>query len=310
MRSHRPGAAAAGANRNAQFIVALSVGICIGFCLAVGSSYRNALRAAEECHGHLSHASSADGCPACPACAASDAVDGRPTGELQATLLRTLQQVAPQKEVLVAISNWDMLHCWRDGGKCKVGMLQYWVQSVKNSGVKNYVVVALDRKLADWCEQHDVPYYYKDLQPTAAQMKTGSNHAISGLKFKVIDDFLLLGWNVLLSDVDVIVLSDPFAGDRLTRDADVEGMSDGFDDRTAYGYIEGFDDASMGWARYAQTIRHFVFNSGLFYIRSNTRTVELMQRIAKKLEQAPHSWDQSVYNEEIFFMPHGCKHTL
>lgn len=34
-------------------------------------------------------------------------------------------------------------------------------------------------------------------------------------------------------DVDVVTLQDPFAF--LARDSDVEGLSDGFDERTAYG---------------------------------------------------------------------------
>lgn len=38
----------------------------------------------------------------------------------------------------------------------------------------------------------------------------------------------------------------------LYRDHDVEGMTDGFDEPTAYGHIDGIDDPSMGWARYAQ----------------------------------------------------------
>ena len=29
-------------------------------------------------------------------------------------------------------------------------------------------------------------------------------------------------------------------------------MSDGFDAGTAYGHIDGIDDPTMGWARYAQ----------------------------------------------------------
>lgn len=35
----------------------------------------------------------------------------------------------------------------------------------------------------------------------------------------------------------------------LTRDHDVEGMTDGFDAATAYGQIEGYEDPSMGWSR-------------------------------------------------------------
>ena len=44
-------------------------------------------------------------------------------------------------------------------------------------------------------------------------------------------------------------------------------MSDGWDHGTAYGYNDVADDQSMGWARYAHSMRIFVFNSGLFYIR-------------------------------------------
>jgi hypothetical protein len=48
--------------------------------------------------------------------------------------------------------------------------------------------------------------------------------------------------------------------EHLYRDSDVEGMTDGFDERTAYGGIEGFQDKSMGWSQYAQYYKHFNFN--------------------------------------------------
>jgi hypothetical protein len=44
------------------------------------------------------------------------------------------------------------------------------------------------------------------LQVDKVQEGTGSNHAISALKFKIIREFLDLGWNVLLSDVDIVVV--------------------------------------------------------------------------------------------------------
>ena len=43
-------------------------------------------------------------------------------------------------------------------------------------------------------------------QVDRAQAGTGDNHAISALKFKIIREFLELGWNVLLSDVDIVVV--------------------------------------------------------------------------------------------------------
>lgn len=80
-------------------------------------------------------------------------------------------------------------------------------------------------------------------------------------------------------------------------------MSDGFNKPTAYGAIEGFDDPSMGWARYAQAYKHFNLNSGLFYVRANNRTIELMQRLDTRLAKEKY-WDQTAYNEEIFFLSH------
>ena len=44
------------------------------------------------------------------------------------------------------------------------------------------------------------------------------------------------GWQVLLSDVDVLWMQNPFTLPSLYRDSDVEGMTDGWDDVTAYGY--------------------------------------------------------------------------
>ena len=99
-----------------------------------------------------------------------------------------------------------------------------------------------------------------------------------------------------------MTLQHPF--DHLHRDSDVEGMTDGDNANAAYGEIYGVDDASMGWSRYAQGTRHMAFNSGLFFIRANERTVDLLTRIADKLS-AQHAWDQSVWNEFIFFLSHG-----
>lgn len=61
----------------------------------------------------------------------------------------------------------------------------------------------------------------------------GENHAVSGLKFRILRRFLDLGYAVLLSDVDIVTLQNPFKF--LARDCDVESMSDGWDNATAYG---------------------------------------------------------------------------
>ena len=52
-----------------------------------------------------------------------------------------------------------------------------------------------------------------------------------------------------------------------------------------------------------QSTEHLNMNSGLFYLRANERTLGLMQRIAARLSKEK-AWDQSVYNQEIFFLSH------
>ena len=117
------------------------------------------------------------------------------------------------------------------------------------------------------------------------------NHGISSQKFHLLREFLTLGYSVFLSDVDVAWLANPWPA--LARDADVEGLSDGFDERTAYGYIDGIDDPGMGWARYAQTVRIFVLNSGLFYIRPSPRTAREWMFSLRSLMRAPMALKES-----------------
>jgi hypothetical protein len=55
--------------------------------------------------------------------------------------------------------------------------------------------------------------------------------------------------------------------------------------------------------RFAQKYVRFNMNSGLFYIKSNPRTIELMQRLETRLAREKY-WDQTAYNEEMFFLSH------
>ena len=120
----------------------------------------------------------------------------------------------------------------------------------------------------------------------ASLIRTGStdNHATSGLKFKILVDFLSIGCSVLLSDVDVIWLANPF--NFLYRDTDVEGMTDGWDEPTSYGYDYG-----------AGSFRVFARNSGMFYLQATHESNQMMKRLARRME-TEGTWDQTAYNEE------------
>ena len=117
-------------------------------------------------------------------------------------------------------------------------------QTVEKAKVPNFLIVAIDTQLRDYLTEKGVNVYYKDIQVrslrsfgseyrcsrmlpcamilgsrsamlkvglgfaqiTKSQKDTGENHAISALKFEIIKEFLLLGWNVLLSDIDIVVV--------------------------------------------------------------------------------------------------------
>mmetsp|Transcript_11613 Transcript_11613/g.20910 ORF Transcript_11613/g.20910 Transcript_11613/m.20910 type:complete len:402 (-) Transcript_11613:357-1562(-) len=212
-----------------------------------------------------------------------------PRNELE----KTLRLIAPNKELLVAISNKNML--WDN-------MLNSFVNGIKKSGFTNYLIVALDEETRKWCIENNVNAFLISVIIPDSQKGTGDNHAVSSMKFGILKQFLELDYSVFLSDIDVCILQNPF--DHIYRDSDVEGMSDGFDPPTAYGAIDGFDDPSMGWGRFAQFYKHFNMNSGLFYLRANKRTIELMTRLETRLSKEKY-WDQTAYNEEIFFLSHG-----
>ncbi|XP_039792754.1 arabinosyltransferase RRA3-like isoform X2 [Panicum virgatum] len=207
-------------------------------------------------------------------------------------LAKILEQVAVKKELIVALANSNVKE-----------MLEMWFTNIKRAGISNYLVVALDDSIENFCKSNDVPVYRRDPDDGIDNIgKTGGNHAVSGLKFRVLREFLQLGYSVLLSDIDIIFFQNPF--NYLYRDSDVESMSDGHNNMTAYGFNDVFDEPSMGWARYAHTMRIWVYNSGFFFIRPTIPSIELLDRVAGRLSREPKSWDQAVFNEELFFPSH------
>lgn len=215
-----------------------------------------------------------------------------PDESVNPRLAKILEEVAVNKELIVALANANVK-----------AMLEVWFTSIKKVGVSNYLVVALDDEIESFCKSNGVPVYKRDPDEGIDSIgRTGRNHVVSGLKFHILREFLQLGCSILLSDVDIVYLQNPF--DHLYRDSDVESMSDGHDNMTAYGYDDVFVEPSMGWARYAHTMRIWVFNSGFFYIRPTLPAIELLDRVAGRLAKEPKSWDQAVFNEELFYPSH------
>ena len=126
-----------------------------------------------------------------------------------------LQKIASDHEVLVAISNFKLV-AWG-------GMLNTWIEQVQQAKVKPWMVLAIDQELYDYLTARNIPVFLIKQEIAEAQQGTGSNHAVSALKFGILAEFLKLGYSVLLSDVDIVTISDPFQ--HLYRDRDIEGAN-------------------------------------------------------------------------------------
>ncbi|CAA0335839.1 unnamed protein product [Arabidopsis thaliana] len=214
-----------------------------------------------------------------------------PDESVNPRLAKLLEKVAVNKEIIVVLANSNVKP-----------MLELQIASVKRVGIQNYLIVALDDSMESFCESKEVVFYKRDPDKAVDMVgKSGGNHAVSGLKFRVLREFLQLGYSVLLSDVDIVFLQNPFS--HLHRDSDVESMSDGHDNNTAYGFNDVFDEPSMGWARYAHTMRIWVFNSGFFYLRPTLPSIDLLDRVADTLSKS-EAWDQAVFNEQLFYPSH------
>ncbi|KAH6830061.1 Nucleotide-diphospho-sugar transferase family protein [Perilla frutescens var. hirtella] len=219
-----------------------------------------------------------------------------PDESVNPKLGKILEEVAVNRELIVTLANSNV----KD-------MLEVWFTNIKRVGISNYLVFALDEEIYSFCQSNDVPVYKKDVEEIKEDKnfesiaRTGGNHAVSGLKFRILREFMQMGYSVLLSDVDIVYLQNPF--EYLYRDSDVESMTDGHNNMTAYGYNDVFDEPEMGWARYAHTMRIWVYNSGFFYIRPTIPSIELLDRVAGRLARE-NAWDQAVFNEELFYPSH------
>ena len=201
-------------------------------------------------------------------------------------LCAALRRVAINREVLAAVSNKN-IH----------SMLGTFIAGARLANITNLVVVALDEPTDKFVKEQKAESYLRKL---VARGGSTDNHATSGLKFAVLKEFVAVGCSVLLSDVDVLWAQNPFTLPSLYRDSDVEGMSDGWDERTAFGYRWRNDGGA------AASLRLSARNSGLFFLSATEEVHRMMVRLKGRMERES-VWDQTAYNEEQWYVAlHGA----
>ncbi|KAL6768555.1 hypothetical protein ACKKBF_B11195 [Auxenochlorella protothecoides x Auxenochlorella symbiontica] len=120
---------------------------------------------------------------------------------------------------------------------------------------------------------------------------------IGALKFRIMAACLDLGYSVLFSDADVLVLQNPFSF--LVRDSDVECMTDGYDVRTAYGFQTSLRHDEMGYGSDAVLLNLVVLNAGFIYVRATEASRDLMSLVVRRVE-TENTWDQTILSESVF----------
>lgn len=210
----------------------------------------------------------------------------------------------PKREIMLALANDVMMctnrkTCWWNGGN----ILRDFLRNLQRLEVRNYVVVTLDNATEDFCQDFGgVNSLRLELPvPTAQQGSRGAN-MISTLKYGLLSSLLLMKASVLVVDLDLVFLKDPFA--HLYRDADLEASTDGFSAQWAKGHFQSIHDPKMGWGAGGLYNQHFTLNVGCAFFRPTASALNLVDRVAERLSRAA-AWDQQVFNEEVFMLSHG-----
>ena len=198
------------------------------------------------------------------------------------TLCDVLSKTAIDREVLAAVADSHA-----------PGVYEF-VDGIKRLGVENFMIIALDDALHRRLTDTGVSSY------RVVNDARGS-HKISAQKFRIIQEFVERGCSVLLTDTDVAWMRNPFPF--LYRDADVESMSDGWDNSSAHGFLDRVDDPSMGpdGRKRARAFRVAALNSGMWYVSATEASRRLMAIMAHRMATEDKLWDQAGYNLELWF---------
>ena len=119
-----------------------------------------------------------------------------------------LRRVAINREVMVAVCDSNVKP-----------QLELFLKGTAAAGVRNVLIIALDAALARFLDGFGVAYW---LRQDAAK----GAHKISAQKFKFMGELLGAGASVLVTDIDVVYVQDPFR--YLHRDSDLEGAAAGW----------------------------------------------------------------------------------
>ena len=163
-----------------------------------------------------------------------------------------------------------------DGGYLDMA-LNFYELNMHRLNITNFVFMCIDHNACTRLQEYCIPsYLYTNVT------SGGSAHSFYSkdfqtkckLKLGIVHEALQLGYNVLLSDVDVAFLKNPL------HHLDLYG---------------GRYDIQIQIDRIKSTGPDY--NSGFMYIRNNQRTLEAFRQAVESAKAQPNNWDQNILNE-------------
>ena len=137
-----------------------------------------------------------------------------------------------------------------------------------------------------------------------------SSYDATILKWNAMKRLLENGVHTIAIDPETVLVHDPSS--YFYRDADVEAMSDGWDDMTAYGYDHVVDDPHMDWSRYCHGGRAASRDDGFVRFEATEESLALVTRVARILLgiESSSSMDIAIraheaFNEALDLPAHG-----
>jgi len=124
---------------------------------------------------------------------------------------------------------------------------------------------------------------------------TAGAAALAALRYDLIGKLAGWGYGVLHAAATTVFLSPPW--ESLYRDADIEAMSSGWDDGSAYGYNHVLDDPSMGFTRFCHGSRIVAYEPGFFFAMPTNEAIALTGRMRLHLSQLPASASSKAVSE-------------
>ncbi|KAL6756737.1 nucleotide-diphospho-sugar transferase-domain-containing protein [Haematococcus lacustris] len=217
-------------------------------------------------------------------------------------LVSLLAKHAINNEIMLTLANGIMICknttiCWWNGGN----ILESFLTILSRAKITNYLIGVMDDETEQYLKGRDVNYFRVNIPVPKVQAKSHPANQVSTIKYTLLKTLLQLGVNTLITDMDLVYISNPF--DHLHRDADIEVQTDGFDDM-AYGQLESVHDPSMGWGGGGLYFHTFTTNVGCMWVKANARSFKLMAQVSDHLSQQ-QGWDQQIFNEYLMRPSHG-----